>query len=49
MKAEVTIVPCAIRAAAVGITFVGVPEPKPMHGFSPNFQHTLTLIGPRAD
>ena len=29
--------------------FVGVPQPKPMHGFSPNFQDMLTETGSRAD
>ena len=24
------------------LMFVGVPQPKPMHGFSPNFQDMLT-------
>ena len=34
----VFVIPCAVRAAAVeGIKLVGVPQPKLMHGFSPNF------------
>ena len=36
------VVSCAFRAAAawmaVGIMLVGVPQPKSMHGFSPNFK-----------
>ena len=31
------------------LTFVGVPQPKPMHGFSPNFQDMLTKTGSRAE
>ena len=27
------------------LTFVGVPQPKPVHGFSPNFQDMLTETG----
>ena len=37
-------VPCAVRAAvtaAAGIKLVGVPQPKPLHEFSPNFQGCL--------
>ena len=29
--------------------FVGVPQPKPLHGFSPNFQDMFTPRGSRAD
>ena len=31
------------------LTFVGVPQPKPMHGFSPNFQVMLTETGSIAE
>ena len=27
------------------LTFMGVPQAKPMHGFSPNFQNMLTETG----
>ena len=37
---------CSLRAVA--IKFVGVPQPKPMHGFSPNLQDELAR-GSRAD
>ena len=30
------------------LMFVGVPQPKPMHGFSPNFQGMFTPRGSRA-
>ena len=32
-----------------GIKLVGVPQPKPMHRFSPNFQDIFTPRGSRAD
>ena len=32
-----------------GLTFVDVPQPKPMYGFSPNFQGMLTKTGSRAE
>ena len=35
--------------AAVGIKFVGVPQPKPMHRFSPNFWDMFTPRGSKAD
>ena len=42
--------PCAMRVITVaGVKFVGVPQPKPMHGFLPNFQDMLTPVGSRAD
>ena len=47
-KAGVIVVPCAIRALAV-IKFVGVPQPKRIHRFSPNFQGMFTPRGSRAD
>ena len=31
------------------LNFVGVPQPKPLHGFSPNFQDVFTARGSRAD
>ena len=31
------------------LTFVGVPQPKLMHGFSPNFQDMLTKTGSTAE
>ena len=31
------------------LTFVGVPQSKPMYGFSPNFQDMLTKTGSRAE
>ena len=31
------------------LTFVGIPQPKPMHGFSPNFQDMLTETGSTAE
>ena len=31
------------------LKFVGVPQPKPMQGFSPNVQDMLTPRGSRAD
>ena len=37
IKAGVIVVPCAVRAAA-GIKLLDVPQPKPLHGFSPNFK-----------
>ena len=41
----------AVRAAvaAAGMNFVGVPQPKPLHGFLPNFQGMFTSRGSRAD
>ena len=42
------VIHCAIQAEA-GIKFVGVPQPKPLHGFSPNFQGMFTPRGSRAD
>ena len=39
----------AVRMVAAGIKLVGVPKPKPMHGFSPNFQGMFTPRGSRAD
>ena len=32
-----------------GCRFVGVPQHKPVHGFSPNFQDLFTPRGSRAD
>ena len=48
-KGWVIVVPCAVWAAAAGIKLVGVPPPKPLHGFSPNFQGMFIPRGPRAD
>ena len=31
------------------LKFVGVPQPKPLHEFSPNFQDMFTPRGSRAD
>ena len=31
------------------LKFVGVPQPKPLHGFSPNFQDMFTPRGSTAD
>ena len=31
------------------LKFAGVPQPKPLHGFSPNFQDVFTPRGSRAD
>ena len=31
------------------LNFVDVPQPKPLYGFSPNFQDMFTLRGSRAD
>ena len=45
----VIVVPCAVRAAAAGIKLVGVPQTKPLHGFSPNFQGMFTPRGSRGD
>ena len=42
------VIPCAIRSATAA-KFVDIPQPKPMHRFSPNFQDMLTETGPRAD
>ena len=39
----------ATAAAAAGIKLVGVPQPKPMNGFSPNFQDMFTPRGSRAE
>ena len=39
------VVPCTVWVAAVGINLVCVLQPKPMHGFSPNFQDMFTLSG----
>ena len=47
IKAGVIVVTCAVQAA--GIKLVGVPQPKPMHGFPPNFQGMFTPRGSRAD
>ena len=47
INAGVIVVPGAILAAA-GIKFVGVPQPKPMYGFSANFQYMFTSRGSRA-
>ena len=54
IKAGVIVVLCAVRAAvalaaAAGIKLVGVPQPKPMHEFSPNFQGMFTPRGCRGD
>ena len=49
IKAGVIVVPCAVRATAVGIKLVGVPQPKLVHRFSPNFQGMFTVRGSRAD
>ena len=45
----IIVVPCAVRAEAVVIKLVGVPQPKPLHGFSPNFQGMFIPRGSRAD
>ena len=39
----------ALVAAAVGVQLVSVPQPKLVHGFSPNFHNMLTSRGSRAD
>ena len=31
------------------LKFVGVPQPKPLHGFSPNFQDMFAPSGSRVD
>ena len=50
IKAGVIVVPCAVwAAAAAGIKLVGVPQPKPLHGFSPNFQGMFIPRGSRVD
>ena len=33
---------CCHGSALNILTFVAVPQPKPMHGFSPNFQDVIT-------
>ena len=38
-----------LRHPGGGIKPVGVPQPKPLHGFSPNFQGMFTPRGSRAD
>ena len=43
----VIVVPCAVQTP-VDIKFVGVPQPKPMNGFSPYFQDMFTQRGCRA-
>ena len=48
IKAGVIVFPCAVRAMA-GIKLVDVPQPKPLHGFSPNFQGMFNPRGSRAD
>ena len=40
---------CAVRAALADIQLLGVPQPKPMHEFSPNFQGMFSPIGSRVD
>ena len=42
------VVPCAIQATA-GTKLVGVPQPKPMHRFSPYVQGMFTPRGSRAE
>ena len=50
IKARVKVVPCTVRAVAVaGIKLVGIPQPKPMHRFLPNFQGMFTIRESRAD
>ena len=49
IKAGVIVVPYVIRAAVAGIKLVGVPQPKPLHRFSPDFQGMFTSRGSRAD
>ena len=51
IKAGVIVVPCAVRVVAVvaGIKLVGVPQPKPLYEFLPNFQDMFTPRGSRAD
>ena len=51
INAGVIVIPCAVWAAAalVGIKLVDVPQPKPMQGFSPNFQDMFTQRRSRAD
>ena len=44
------VVPCTVRASAAGgIKLVGVPHPKQLHEFSPNFEGMFTPRGSRAD
>ena len=44
------VIPCAVwAAAAAGIKLVGIPYPKPMHRFSPNFRVCLPQEDPRTD
>ena len=38
-----------VQVAAAGIKFVGVPQPKPIHGLPPNFQSMFTARGSSAD
>ena len=38
-----------LRQAAVGIKLVGVPQPKPLYRFSPNFQGMFIPRESRAD
>ena len=48
----VIVVTCAVQVSAVvvaGIKLVGIPQPKPMYLFSPNFQGMFTSRGSRAD
>ena len=47
--AGVIVVPRTVRAAAAGIKLVGVPQPKHLHRFSPNFQGMFTPRGSRTD
>ena len=50
METGVVFILCAIHLVAVSsIKFVGVPQPKPMHGFSPNFQAMFNQRESRAD
>ena len=48
MKAGLIVVPCGVSISA-GIKFVGFPQPKPMHRFSPNFQGIFIPKGSRVE
>ena len=52
LKARVIAVPCAVQAVATaeaGMKLVDVPQPKPIHRFSPNFQSMFNPRGSRVD
>ena len=50
MKASVLVVRCdAWAAVAAGTKFVRVPQLKPLHGFSSNFQDVFSTRGSRID